>query len=137
MVLDRIVGFRAAGHQGRGEVYLRLTLHIADTDRQARDEAERSIMSGYRTLSTRLENSPNRRRAAEAEIVKTISYEEVMRDKVIIGSAESVVDRLAQLDEELGLDGILAELNFGALIPPQQMTRSLQLLCEDVMPRLQ
>jgi alkanesulfonate monooxygenase SsuD/methylene tetrahydromethanopterin reductase-like flavin-dependent oxidoreductase (luciferase family) len=131
--------YREAGHpgEGKGEVYLRLTLHIADTDRQAREEAEQSIMSGYRTLSTRLENSPNRRRAAEAETVRTISYEEVMRDKVIIGSPESVADRLRQLHAELGLDGILAELNFGAQIPPQAMTRSLQLLCEKVMPRLQ
>jgi alkanesulfonate monooxygenase SsuD/methylene tetrahydromethanopterin reductase-like flavin-dependent oxidoreductase (luciferase family) len=114
-----------------------LTLHIADTDRQAREEAEESIMSGYRTLSTRLENSPNRRRAAEAATVRTISYEEVMRDKVIIGGPESVADRLRQLHEELGLNGILAELNFGALIPPEPMTRSLQLLCQEVMPRLQ
>ena len=129
--------YRQAGHPGEGEVYLRLTLHIADTDRQAREEAEQSIMSGYRTLSTRLENSPNRRRAAEAETVRTISYEEVMRDKVIIGCPERVADRLRQLHEELGLNGILAELNFGALIPPEPMTRSLQLLCEKVMPRLQ
>ena len=93
-------------------------------------------MSGYRTLSTRLENSPNRRRAAEAQAVKTISYEEVRRDKVIIGGPEHVADRLQQLHEELGLNGILAELNFGALIPPEPMTRSLQLLCEKVMPRL-
>ena len=128
--------YKVGGHPGEGEVYLRLTLHIADTDRQALEEAETSIMSGYRTLSTRLENSPNRRRAAEAQTVKTISYEEVRRDKVIIGSPESVADRLQQLHEELGLNGILAELNFGALIPPEPMTRSLQLLCEKVMPRL-
>ncbi len=127
----------AAASEETCEVYLRLTLHIADTDRQAQDEAEQSIMSGYRTLSTRLENSPNRRRAAEAQTVRTISYEEVMRDKVIIGGPESVADRLQQLHEELGLNGILAELNFGALIPPEQMTRSLQLLCEKVMPRFQ
>jgi alkanesulfonate monooxygenase SsuD/methylene tetrahydromethanopterin reductase-like flavin-dependent oxidoreductase (luciferase family) len=127
---------RAAGHPGRGEVYLRLTLHIGDTDGQALDEAEASIMSGYRTLSTRLEGAPNRRRAAEAEAMKSISYAEVRRDKVIIGSPERVADRLLELQEGLGLDGILAELNFGALIPPEAMTRSLQLLCERVMPRL-
>jgi alkanesulfonate monooxygenase SsuD/methylene tetrahydromethanopterin reductase-like flavin-dependent oxidoreductase (luciferase family) len=92
-------------------------------------------MVGYRTLSTRLEGSLNRRRAAEAQAVRTISYEEIMRDKVIIGSPERVADRLEQLREELGLNGILAELNFGALIPPEKMTRSLQLLCEKIMPR--
>jgi alkanesulfonate monooxygenase SsuD/methylene tetrahydromethanopterin reductase-like flavin-dependent oxidoreductase (luciferase family) len=88
-------------------------------------------------LSTRLENSPNRRRAAEAKEVQTISYEEVMRDKVIIGSPQTVADRLGQLHEQLGLNGILAELNFGARIPPAAMTRSLQRLCQEVMPRLQ
>jgi alkanesulfonate monooxygenase SsuD/methylene tetrahydromethanopterin reductase-like flavin-dependent oxidoreductase (luciferase family) len=109
--------YKAAGHPGEGEVYLRLTLHIADTHRQALEEAETSIMSGYRTLSTRLENSLNRRRAAEAQTVRTISYEEVRRDKVIIGGPEYVADRLQQLHEELGLNGILAELNFGAFDP--------------------
>jgi alkanesulfonate monooxygenase SsuD/methylene tetrahydromethanopterin reductase-like flavin-dependent oxidoreductase (luciferase family) len=128
--------YKAAGHPGHGEVYLRLVLHIGDTDREALDEAEPSIMTGFCTLSARLENSPNRRRAAEAEIVKTISYEEVRRDKVIIGGPEFVADRLQQLHDELGLDGILAELNFGALIPFERMTHSLQLLCEKVMPRL-
>jgi alkanesulfonate monooxygenase SsuD/methylene tetrahydromethanopterin reductase-like flavin-dependent oxidoreductase (luciferase family) len=128
--------WQAAGHPGAGEVYLRLTMHIADTDRQALDEAEPSIMSGYRTLSSRLEGSPNRRRAAEAEIVKTISYEAVRHDKVVIGGPDYVAARLVQLRDELGLDGILAELNFGALIPFDRMTRSLQLLCEKVMPRV-
>ena len=127
--------YREAGHPGEGEVYLRLTLHVADTDQQARDEAEESIMRGYRTLSTRLEGAPNRRRAAEAAAMRTITYEEVQRDKVIIGSPERVADRLLQLHDELGLDGILAELNFGALIPPEAMTRSLQLLCEKVKPK--
>jgi alkanesulfonate monooxygenase SsuD/methylene tetrahydromethanopterin reductase-like flavin-dependent oxidoreductase (luciferase family) len=129
--------YEAAGHPGKGEVYLRLTLHIGETDKKARAEAEESIMSGYRTLGSRLENSPNRRRAAEAQMVRTIGYDEVMRDKVIIGGPEYVADRLKQLRDELGLDGILAELNFGALIPPDHMTRSLQLLCEEVMPRAQ
>src|SRR5271156_2026807 len=128
--------YKEAGHPGEGEVYLRLTLHIADTDQQARDQAEESIMLGYRTLSTRLQNAPNRRCAAEAQVVKTISYEEVRRDKVIIGAPERVADRLQQLHEELGLNGILAELNFGALIPHDPMPRSLQLLCEKVLPRL-
>ena len=128
--------YQAAGHEGHGEVYLRCTLHIADSDRAAFDQAEESIMSGYRTLSTRLENAPNRRRAAEAVAIRTITYEEVQRDKVIIGGPDRVADRLLQLHDELGLDGILAELNFGAQIAPDAMTRSLQLLCERVIPRL-
>src|SRR5256885_5102536 len=47
----------------------------------------------------------------------------------------SVVDRLKELEAELGIDGILFELNFGAAIPADVMMRSLQLICEQVMPR--
>jgi alkanesulfonate monooxygenase SsuD/methylene tetrahydromethanopterin reductase-like flavin-dependent oxidoreductase (luciferase family) len=126
--------YAAAGHPGKGEVYLRLSLHLADTDAQAMEEAEPSIMDGYKSLTTRLEGSPNARRRAELETVRTITYEQVLRDKVVVGSPERVTDRLRQLHEELGIDGILAELNFGSRIPPQQMMRSLRLLCERVRP---
>jgi alkanesulfonate monooxygenase SsuD/methylene tetrahydromethanopterin reductase-like flavin-dependent oxidoreductase (luciferase family) len=126
--------FAAAGHPGKGEVYLRLSLHLAETDAQALEEAEPSIMQGYRSLTTRLEGSPNSRRRAELETVRTITYEEVLRDKVVVGCPERVTDRLLQLREELGIDGILAELNFGGSIPPDMMMRSLRLLCERVRP---
>ena len=127
--------YTAAGHPGKGEVYLRLSLHLAETDAQALHEAEPSMMEGYRTLTTRLEGSPNSRRRAELETVRTITYDQVLRDKVVVGSAERVTDRLLQLRDELGIDGILAELNFGGRIPPQMMMRSLRLLCEKVRPR--
>src|SRR3984885_7729933 len=126
--------YAAAGHPGKGEVYLRLSLHLADTDAQAREEAEPSVMLGYRSLTTRLEGSPNSRRRAELETVRTITYDEVLRDKVVVGSPERVTDRLLQLRDELGIDGIFAELNLGSNIPWQMMMRSLQLLCEKVRP---
>lgn len=124
--------YATAGHPGRGAVYLRLSMHLAETDARALGEAEQSVMHGYRSLTTRLEGSPNARRRAELESVRTITYEEVLRDKVVVGSPQRVADRLHQLREELGIDGILAELNFGSLIPAPQMMRSLRLLCEQV-----
>lgn len=127
--------YTAAGHPGRGEVYLRLSMHLAETDTQALTEAEPSVMQGYRSLAARLEGSPNARRRAELGTVRTITYEQVLRDKVVVGSPQRVADRLLQLHEELGIDGILAELNFGSLIPAPQMMQSLRLLCEQVRPR--
>ena len=126
--------YTAAGHPGRGEVYLRLSLHLAETDARAMQEAEPSVMQGYKALTTRLEGSPNARRRAELETVRTITYDEVLRDKVVVGSPGRVTDRLRQLHEELAIDGILAELNFGSHIPAEQMMRSLRLLCEQVRP---
>jgi alkanesulfonate monooxygenase SsuD/methylene tetrahydromethanopterin reductase-like flavin-dependent oxidoreductase (luciferase family) len=64
-----------------------------------------------------------------------ITYEEALRDKVVVGTPESVVDRLCALRDELGLDGILAEMNCRSLVPHARVMRSLQLLCDKVMPR--
>ena len=127
--------YKEAGHPGRGDVHLRLSVHVSHTDQKAFDEAEPSIMEGYKSLTTRLEGSPNARRRAELETVRTITYEEVLRDKVIVGGPERVTDRLKQLEAELGIDGVLVELNFGSKIPAVPMMRSLQLLCEKVMPQ--
>ena len=54
---------------------------------------------------------------------------------MIVGTPDRVVDRLKGLQEELGLDGILAELNPGSLIPHEQVMGALELLCKEVMPR--
>jgi alkanesulfonate monooxygenase SsuD/methylene tetrahydromethanopterin reductase-like flavin-dependent oxidoreductase (luciferase family) len=128
--------YKAAGHPGKGDAHLRLTLHIAETDALAREQAEPSIMLGYKKLITQLEGSPNKRRRAELEEVRTITYADVLRDKVVVGGPQYVADRLRQLQEELGIDGILAELNFGGAVPSEQMMQSLRLLCQEVRPRL-
>lgn len=128
--------YRAAGHPGQGQVHLRIAVHLADTDGQAQQEAEASMMHGYRALTTQLEGAPNARRRAELEVVRALTYQDILRDKVIIGSPDTVAARLAGLRDELGINGILAELNFGARIPAPAMMRSLQLLCQEVRPRL-
>jgi alkanesulfonate monooxygenase SsuD/methylene tetrahydromethanopterin reductase-like flavin-dependent oxidoreductase (luciferase family) len=136
------VALKAAGHAGKGGVFLRVPIYVADTAAAAHDEPEESIMSFYRMLGARLEDSATRSgaraiedRAGRGQRLQTISYTEALRDKVIVGTPEMVADRLRALQEELGLDGILAELNCGGQIPHARMLRSLQLLCEKVKPR--
>ena len=68
-------------------------------------------------------------------LFRSIDYEEVLRERMIVGTPASVIDRLQEVREELGLDGILAELNPGSLIPHGQVMRALELLCKEVMPR--
>jgi hypothetical protein len=48
-----------------------------------------------------------------------------------------VTERLHELQDVLGIDGILAEINSGGQIPAAGVKHSLQLLCEDVMPAVQ
>ena len=53
----------------------------------------------------------------------------------LVGTPDEVTDRLRGLQDELGIDGILAELNCGGLVPHRQVMTALQLLCQEVMPR--
>jgi alkanesulfonate monooxygenase SsuD/methylene tetrahydromethanopterin reductase-like flavin-dependent oxidoreductase (luciferase family) len=134
--------YREAGHPGTGQVFLRVPVYIADTGEQARAEPEESIIGFYRQLGRQLEASATEAgaravedRAGRGHRLQTISYDEVLRDKVIVGTPGEVADRLTGLREELGLDGILAELNCGGLVPRERVLRALQLLCAEVMPR--
>ena len=134
--------YKAAGHTGHGKVYLRLPLYIAETREQAREEPEESIMHFYRWLGGQLEASATRsgaraieQRAERGQRLQAISYDDALRDKVVVGTPDMVIDRLTELREELGLDGILAEMNCGSLIPHERVMTSLRLLCEKVMPR--
>jgi len=133
--------YTAAGHPGRGQVFLRVPVYVADTAERAFEEPRESIMQFYRQLGEQLEASATEAgaRAIEQRDVRgrrlqAITFDEVLRDKVIVGTPAMVVERLKTLSAELGLDGILAELNSGGGVPRDGVKRSLQLLCEEVMP---
>ncbi len=134
--------WKEAGHPGDGKVFLRAPVYLAETERAAREEPEESIMYFYRYLGERLEDSATRAgvravedRAARGRRLQTISYDEALRDKIIVGTPEGVTDRLMGLKETLGLNGILCEMNCGTRIPHARVMKSLQLLCEKVSPR--
>jgi alkanesulfonate monooxygenase SsuD/methylene tetrahydromethanopterin reductase-like flavin-dependent oxidoreductase (luciferase family) len=134
--------YRSAGHAGQGEVYLRVPIYVGKTEKVARADPEQSIMQLYRTLGLQLEDSAGRpgarasdQRAERGQALQTISYEDALRDKVIVGTPESVAMRLQDLTRSLGLNGVLAELNCGGLLPDEKVMRSLQLMCEEVVPR--
>jgi alkanesulfonate monooxygenase SsuD/methylene tetrahydromethanopterin reductase-like flavin-dependent oxidoreductase (luciferase family) len=64
-----------------------------------------------------------------------LSYERVLREKVIAGTPEMVVERLGELSEAAHLDGISAEINPGSLLSHEQVMSSLRLYCQEVMPQ--
>jgi len=70
----------------------------------------------------------------QARTLSSLSYPEILSTKVAFGTGPGLVDRFAQLREELSLNGIAAELNPGGLLPKAQETRTLQILTHQVMP---
>jgi len=135
--------YQSAGHVGQGEVYLRVPIYVGKTETLAQTDPEQSIMQFYRTLGLQIEDSARRsgarvteQRAERGQALRTISYEDALRDKVIVGTPGSVAARLQELTQTLGLNGVLAELNCGGLLPNEKVMRSLQLMCEEVVPGL-
>ena len=134
--------WKAAGHPGKGEVYLRVPVYVAETEEAAREEPRESIMHLLRYIGDRLAASASasgaraiENRAERGQKMQSIDYDEVLRERMIVGTPGRVVDRLQELREVLGLDGILAELNPGSLIPHERVMTALRLLCQEVMPR--
>ena len=132
----------AGGHAGTGKVYLRVPVYVAETEQQALTEPEESVMFFYRYLGERIEASAVmegaraiENRAERGQRLQSIDYQEVLKSKIIVGTPAMVTDRLGQLRDELGLSGILAELNCGMRVPASQVLNSLQMMCAEVMPR--
>ena len=134
--------YMAAGHPGRGQVFLRVPTYVAETEAQARSEAEESLMHFYREQAGRLRDSLSRAgtraiegRAERLKRIENLTYDEALTGQVLIGTPDIVTERLRMLQQEIGIDGILAELNCGGLIPHERVMSALRLLCEEVMPR--
>jgi alkanesulfonate monooxygenase SsuD/methylene tetrahydromethanopterin reductase-like flavin-dependent oxidoreductase (luciferase family) len=130
-----------AGHPGDGNVFVRIPVYASTTEQGARDEPYDSIMHYFsrqsdltRSSIGRAGTGPVERRQARAERMSSLTYDEILHTKVAFGTAASLIDRLSQLQEELGLDGVVCELDSGGLIPPERVKRSLQILTHEVMP---
>jgi hypothetical protein len=65
-----------------------------------------------------------------------MSYEDWLRDKVVYGTPEAVVDRLQQLREELDLTQLLYEINYGRQIPFELQLKNLRMINKHVIPQL-
>ncbi len=115
-------------------------VYVADTDAQARREAEpherwyldsfaRSLRAdGLAGLSESVRQQADEmaRRATERR------WEDLIEDALLIGSPATVRQRIAELDDA-GVGELVCWMNFGGL-PPDQVRRSMRLFAEEVMP---
>jgi len=134
--------YAAAGHPGRGQVYLRVPTYVAETEERAYSEPRESLMHFYREQAQRLRDSLNRAgtraiegRAGRLKRIENLTYDEALTGQVLVGTPDALGQSLRALQDELGIDGILAELNCGGLIPHRQVMTALELLCQEVMPQ--
>ena len=143
---ERIKAYReayeAAGHPGQGKVFLRVPAYLAETRELARAEAKDSIMSFFRYQAELGRDSARRaggeiavQRLRQVERLEALTYDEALATQLLVDDPDGFTARLREVQEEIGLDGILAELNCGGRIPQHRVVNALRLMCQEVKPR--
>ncbi|HEV8032844.1 MAG TPA: LLM class flavin-dependent oxidoreductase [Stellaceae bacterium] len=133
--------YESAGHPGEGQVFVSAPIYIAETEEQARAEAEESVTYFYKLQYELIAESARRSGRQNfidrAEKLRNLTYADALRGNVLVGTPDTIAKRLRELRDEIGFHGILAELNCGGLIPHDRVLNAIRLLCQDVMPRFQ
>jgi alkanesulfonate monooxygenase SsuD/methylene tetrahydromethanopterin reductase-like flavin-dependent oxidoreductase (luciferase family) len=135
--------WREAGHEGNGDVFLRIPVYVAETDEQAREEPQESTLSSYRRLAERYARSAeefgtatSEQRAERGERLAHAGYDELLANRLAYGTPDAVARRLCRIRDDLGLSGFLFEPNVGGAIPRDRVFNSLRLLAREVVPAL-
>jgi probable F420-dependent oxidoreductase len=119
---------RAAGHaQPPAEWPLTRDVIIADTDREARDLAERHIMVSYRNEYAGGWKHP----FIDASIATDLGR--IMKDRFLIGGPDQVVAALRPFVEQYGGTHLICRLFFPGM-PHAHIMRELELIAREVMP---
>jgi alkanesulfonate monooxygenase SsuD/methylene tetrahydromethanopterin reductase-like flavin-dependent oxidoreductase (luciferase family) len=133
--------WKEAGHPGAGKVGLRIPVYVAASAKRAYTEPQESTLYSMRRLGERVTNYGSRAGttgdwSAEGQRILRMSYDNWLRDKVAYGTPDAVADRLGQLRDELTLDHIIYEINFGNQLPFALQMHNLRLMQEKVIPQL-
>jgi alkanesulfonate monooxygenase SsuD/methylene tetrahydromethanopterin reductase-like flavin-dependent oxidoreductase (luciferase family) len=134
--------WQAVGHPGRGQVFVSAPTYLAETDEAALAEPRDSIMHFYHEQANLLEGAARlvdaetaTRRMRRVRQLREIDYDETLTTNALVGTPEMIAKRLCALQAEIGLSGILAELNCGGLISHDWVLNAMQLSCQAVKPR--
>ena len=133
--------WKAAGHEGEGKVGLRIPVYLSHDPLKAHEEPMESALFSIERLSDRVASYAGHLGTlgdwgAQAERVRRMTYDDWVRDKVAYGTPDAVAEKLNTLGEDLGLDQVMFEINFGNQIPLENQANSLRLMMEKVAPNL-
>src|SRR5205823_4380907 len=115
-------------------------VYVAPTDEEAQADArgpEAWYLDSY-CRSMRVDHLPGLPPAvyaqAERQIaqVRALRWEDLLRDALVVGSAETVRRRVAEL-QAAGVGELACWMSFGGL-PPEKVRRSMEMFARQVMP---
>ncbi len=126
--------WHASGHAEAPEIHVRVPVFIAESETLARETPRSSVVHDLHRVITEAKAMNAADRVAKAEAFLN-NYDEFLRTRVIFGSPESVIDRLEEFRERMGLTGLILDMNYGGQIPHEQVLNSISLLAGQVAPR--
>jgi alkanesulfonate monooxygenase SsuD/methylene tetrahydromethanopterin reductase-like flavin-dependent oxidoreductase (luciferase family) len=123
-------------------VFVSAPTYLAETEERAHAEPQESIMHFYHEQANLLEGAARlvdpetaARRMRRVDQLRNLRYEDGLRNHALVGTPAAIAQKLSELQRDIGLSGILAELNCGGLIPNEKVLTALRLLCEEVKSR--
>lgn len=122
------------GDDSPNDVTLQASCYLAETEERARSEPEYSTVRDRKiALMTRagLEGDAE----AGRRLAVAVRYEELL-PRLLYGTPEAIVDRIAEYRDTLGITGLSLNINPGGQIPFDNVVTSVRLLMERVAPRL-
>ena len=126
---------KAAGHSGPGAVSLRIPAYVAEDSGRAASEPEASTMYFIRYVAQELIKSvASEEGANRLRQMASVPYHEILKDRVMYGPPDAVTDRIYEYRDQLGISGVVLEMNYGGQIPNERVLNSVRLLAEKVMP---
>ena len=133
--------WKAAGHAGEGKVGLRVPIYVNEDAEAAYRNPMDSAMNSITRLGERVGSYAGRAGTTgdwgeQSRIILGMDYDDWLRDKVVYGTPDAVTERLTELEENLGLDQLIYEINYGNLMSDEMQTASLRLFNKKVLPRL-
>ena len=134
--------WRDAGHPGNGQVFLRAPGFVAGSKAEAKEQYEASMLHYFHAQGRLLADSATRLRLeagnprwATSEGLMSMTFDQALAGSTLIGSPDEVVAKIESLHDDMGLDGVLLELNCGGRVEHAHEMEALRLLCLEVQPR--
>ena len=108
---------------------------LCGRDRGGRAEPEASTMHAIRYAATELiTTAANPEIAVRMQRIANTPYDDILKQRLLYGTPETVVDRLQEYQDALGITGVVLEMNYGGRIPYERVINSVRLLAEKVAP---
>ncbi len=136
---ERLAAYREklaeSGASGPPDIAIRVPVYCAETTERAHEDPRASALSAIQYAASELiHTAANPEIAERMRRIAAAPYSQVLEERVVFGTPAEIVDIFKGYQEDLGVTGVVMEVNYGGQIPADRVINSLRLLSDQVMP---